>query len=46
MWICVSVCRYAYTGEVSMRRGQKRAPDAQELEFEVVVSILMLGAEY
>lgn len=41
MWICASVCRYAGIGEVGMCRGQKRAPDAQELELEVVVSILM-----
>lgn len=41
MWICVSVCRYAGIGEVSMYRGQKRAPESQELELEVVVSILM-----
>lgn len=37
----MSVCRYVHTGEVGMFRGQKRAPDAQELELEVVVSILI-----
>lgn len=41
MWICESVCSYAHIGEVGMFRGQKRAPDAQELESEVVVSILI-----